>query len=233
MAKRFVRHTDRQCASSGLVVIAILFAALCGSTRADEPYARSRDYDLQHIRTHLWFDVDQRQVRGEVNENVVVLRARISALRFDSVGLDIKSVTLDGKDAKFAVTPTDLEVTLEHPAMPGERHEIMIRYQGRPKKGLYFILPDKNYPQQPKEIWTQGESEDTRYYIPIYDYPNDRTTSEMLLTVPGDWWTVSNGKLVAIKSEMDGTKTWDWKQSETLSTYLISVVAGEFVEKKD
>ncbi len=28
-------------------------------------------------------------------------------------------------------------------------------------------------------------------------------------------------------------KTWDWKQSLPLSTYLISVVAGEFVEKKD
>ncbi len=28
-------------------------------------------------------------------------------------------------------------------------------------------------------------------------------------------------------------KTWDWKQSEPLSTYLITVVAGEFVEKKD
>ena len=111
--------------------------------------------------------------------------------------------------------------------------EVTIRYSGQPTKGLYFVLPDKNYPDQPKEIWSQGESEDTRYYIPIYDYPNDRTTSEMLLTVPADWWTVSNGKLVGIKTEADGTKTWDWKQSETLSTYLISVVAGEFVEQKD
>ena len=114
-----------------------------------------------------------------------------------------------------------------------DNFEVTIRYSGQPTKGLYFVLPDKNYPDQPKEIWSQGESEDTRYYIPIYDYPNDRTTSEMLLTVPANWWTVSNGKLVGIKAETDGTKTWDWKQSETLSTYLISVVAGEFVEQKD
>ena len=87
-------------------------------------------------------------------------------------------------------------VALEHPAALGERHEILIRYQGQPKKGLYFILPDKNYPQQPREIWTQGEAEDTRYYIPLYDYPNDRTTSEMILTVPAAWITVSNGRLV-------------------------------------
>ncbi len=145
----------------------------------------------------------------------------------------IESVTLDGRPAKFSVTPTNLVVTLERPATRGERHVILIHYHGQPKKGLYFVLPDKNYPQQPKEIWTQGEAEDTRYYIPLYDYPNDRTTSEMLVTVPAAWITISNGRLVGVKDETDGTKTWDWKQSETLSTYLISMVAGEFVERDD
>ena len=101
------------------------------------------------------------------------------------------------------------------------------------KKASTSSLPDKNYPNRPKEVWTQGEAEDTRYYIPIYDYPNDRTTSEMILTVPATWLTISNGNLVGVKDEADGTKTWDWKQTEPLSTYLISAVAGEFVEKKD
>ena len=40
----------------------------------------------------------------------------------------------------------------------------------------------------------------------------------MLLTVPGSWITISNGKLIGVKDEPDGTKTWDWKQSERLST---------------
>ena len=38
---------------------------------------------------------------------------------------------------------------------------------------------------------------------------------------------------MGVKDEADGEKTWDWKQSEPLSTYLISAVAGEFVEKKE
>ena len=201
--------------------------------RADEPYARSRDYDLQNIRTHLWFDIEQRQVRGEVTESIAALRDNVSELKFDSVDLTIESVSVDGHAAKFSMTPNKLVVALDRPAARGERHEILIRYHGQPKKGLYFVLPDKNYPQQPREIWTQGEAEDTRYYIPLYDYPNDRTTSEMLVTVPAAWITVSNGRLVGVKDEPDGTKTWDWKQSETLSTYLISMVAGEFVERDD
>ena len=137
-------------------------------------------------------------------------------MQFDSVDLKIESVEVDGKAARFSLDPKKLVVMLDHPANRGDRHEISIRYEGQPKKGLYFILPDRNYPHQPSEIWTQGEAEDTRYYIPLYDYPNDRTTSEMILTVPRTWITVSNGNLVGVKDDADGTKTWDWKQSEPL-----------------
>jgi aminopeptidase N len=201
--------------------------------RADEPYARSRDYDLRNVKTHLWFDTDQRKVRGEVTHSISMFRDDLSQIKFDSVALNIQAVTLDGKDAKFTVTENNLIVDLARPSKRGETHEVFIRYEGQPKKGLYFVLPDKNYPNRPKEVWSQGEAEDTRYYIPIYDYPNDRTTSEMLVTVPANWITISNGDLLGTKTETDGMKTWDWKQSQPLSTYLISVVAGEFVEKKD
>jgi aminopeptidase N len=216
----------------GIVVLALL-AALAPIGRTDEPYAPSRDYALQDIRTHLWFDVDARTVHGEVTESISALRDDVSELKLDSVDLKIESVLIDGKTAKFSMAPKELIVSLDHPAKRGERREIFIRYEGQPKKGLYFILPDSYYPRQPREIWTQGEAEDTRYYIPLYDYPNNRTTSEMLLTVPAAWLTVSNGKLLSVKDDPDGTKTWDWKQSEPLSSYLISAVAGEFVEKDD
>ena len=211
----------------------LLAAIVAQSCRADEPYAPSRNYALENIRTHLWFDLDQRAIHGEVTESISALRDDVSQLSLDSVDLKIESVQVDGKAAKFAVDPKNLVISLDHPANRGDRREISIRYEGQPKKGLYFILPDRNYPQQPSEIWTQGEAEDTRYYIPLYDYPNDRTTSEMILTVPSSWITVSNGRLLGVKDEADGTKTWDWKESEPISTYLISVVAGDFVEKDD
>ena len=35
--------------------------------RADEPYARSRDYDLRNVKTHLWFDTDQRKEIGRAH----------------------------------------------------------------------------------------------------------------------------------------------------------------------
>ena len=91
---------------------------------------------------------------------------------------------------------TNCASTWPNPQNPARNSKSNLRYEGKPTTGLYFILPDKDDPGRAKEIWTQGEAEDTHHYIPIYDYPNDRATSEMILTVPGDWLTVSNGKLL-------------------------------------
>jgi aminopeptidase N len=216
-----------------VIVLVAAFAVTLGkAARADEPFARDSDYDLQNARIELRFDLDQREVMGQVTHTLTMLRDDSRQLEFDCVALAISSIRLDGHDAHFSTDSSKLRVDLPRPSKAGEKHEVMIRYEGHPKKGLHFVLPTKSYPGQPKEVWTQGEAEDTRYYIPIYDYPNDRTTTEMIVTVPGTWVTVSNGKLVSVTDAGEGMRTWTWRQSQPISTYLISLVAGEFEETK-
>jgi aminopeptidase N len=212
-------------------LLAVLLAAT--HTRADEPYARSRDYDLQHSKIALRFDLENKKVIGDVTHSLSVLRDGTTRIWFDSAGLSIESVSVNKAPAKFETTAEKLIVPLPAAANAGEKFEVEIRYQGKPSKGLYFILPDKDYPDRPSQIWTQGESEDTRYYLPTYDYPNDRLTTETILTVPTSWLTVANGKLVNVAEAGKGMKTWTWKESVPSSTYLITVVAGEFEEVKD
>ncbi len=204
-----------------------------GGTRADRPYAPSRDYDLQNVRTFLHFDIDQHKVMGEVTETLSTLRDGVTHLDFDCAELTVSSARVNGKDATFDLHDDKLHVQLAQPAKSGEKFEVELKYEGKPTSGLYFILPTKDDPSRAKEIWTQGEAEDTHHYIPIYDYPNDHTTSEMILTVPGDWLTVSNGKLLSVVDAPNGQKTWTWRQSLPVPTYLISFVAGEYVQKKD
>ena len=211
----------------------LLFLLATGLARADEPYARGRDYDLQHSKIALRFDLEKREVLGDVTHTLTILNDGTAKLAFDSVGLSIQSVTINTKPAKFETTADKLLVNLSSPARAGERLEVEIRYEGKPKKGLYFVLPDKTNPNRPKQIWTQGESEDTRYYLPTYDYPNDRLTTEMIVTVPSNWVTVSNGRLVSVKDAAGGQKVWDWSEALPSSTYLITLVAGEFDEVKD
>src|SRR5271167_630904 len=211
-------------AVSALAMLSALFA-LALFSRADEPYARSRDYDLQHSRIVLRFNIDEKKVFGDVTHSLSILRDGTDKLVFDSVGLTIDSVKLNKSNAKFETTANKLIIPLAKPAHPGEKFEVEIKYQGKPSKGLYFILPDKDYPNRPKQIWTQGESEDTRYYLPTYDYPNDRLTTEMVVTVPAGWITVGNGKLMGVTDAPHGEKTWTWRETLPSSTYLITLVA--------
>jgi aminopeptidase N len=231
LSVRRKRFLIRLAAPSVLALVLSLSCAV--RLRADEPYARTRDYDLRHSRIALRFNVDQKKVIGDVTHSISILRDATSRIALDSVGLTIHGVTVNESPAKFEATPTKLLVSLPTAAHPGEKFEIEIRYEGKPAKGMYFILPDKDYPNRPKQIWTQGESEDTRYYLPTYDYPNDRLTTETILTVPSSWITVSNGKLIGVSDAGNAMKTWTWRESVPSSTYLLTVVAGEFDEVKD
>src|SRR5258708_11380633 len=219
-----------------MVVVAItctVLLAMTGAMRADEPCARSKDYDLQHSKIALKFDLEQKKVIGDVTHTLSILKEGTEKIWFDSVGLTIQSVTVNKAAAKFESKDGRLIVPLASAAKTGQKFDVEIKYEGKPTKGLYFILPDKDYPDRPKQIWTQGESEDTRYYLPTYDYPNDRLTTETILTVPAAWITVANGKLISVTDAAGGMKTWTWKESLPSSTYLITVVAGEFEEVKD
>ena len=215
-----------------LAIAAVVIVAASLRLKADEPYARNRDYDLQHSKIALRFEVEHKKVIGDVTHSVSILRDGTSKLAFDSVALSIESVTVNKAPAKFETTASKLIVPLPAAAHPGEKFDVEIRYEGTPAKGLYFILPDKDYPNRPKQIWSQGESEDTRYYLPTYDYPNDRLTTETILTVPASWTTIANGKLISITKSPNDMKTWTWRESLPSSTYLITVVAGEFDEVK-
>src|ERR1700756_1540525 len=223
----------RRASFAGVILCALWLMSGAGLLRADEPYARSKDYALQHSKIALRFQPEQRKVLGEVTHSLTLLRDGLDTVWFDSVGLQIESVRINKSDAKFSTTDKKLVVTLPKGAKAGGKFDVEIKYQGTPSKGLYFVLPDKDYPNRPVEIWTQGESEDTRYYLPTYDYPNDRLTTETILTVPASWQTISNGKLIGVTDASDGMKTWTWRESLPSSTYLITVVAGEFVEVKD
>src|SRR5712664_2868139 len=235
MIREPLRNDNRHRSRPAFLVFAALLAIFIAAPQlpADEPYARSRDYELQHSKISLRFDLDQKIILGEVTHSLSIFRDGTTKIAFDSVGLAIQSVTVNKAPAKFETTADKLIVPLPAAAKAGDRFDVSIRYEGKPAKGIYFILPDKDYPDRPKQIWTQGESEDTRYYLPTYDYPNDRLTTETILTVPASWITVSNGKLMNVSEAGKGLKTWYWKESVPSSTYLITVVAGEFDDVRD
>jgi aminopeptidase N len=113
---------------------------------------------------------------------------------------------------KFEAGGGKLKVTLDKAHGPDDTLELAVDYTGQPKKGMSFVVSDPAYPERPFAIWTQGESEDTHYWLPCYDHPNDRVTSEMIITVEDPLFVVSNGALIETKKNDGGTTTYHLSQ---------------------
>ncbi len=199
------------------------------------------------IRWDITVDPAQESISG-VATNTVKTLLKNAQLYFDAARLSIGSVKVNGETVSYKVLGDVLEVlphlvtkvdaktkktstTVKNRAA-GETLKVEIRYSTRPDAGVYFVAEANAYPAQTAVVFTQGEMEDTRYWLPTYDSPNDKATSEGIIRVPSNWSVLSNGALVAKKQE--GTQAiWHWKISKPHATYLISFVGGEYALLKD
>src|SRR5437868_1147553 len=111
--------------------LALTLAAACslqiGVLRADEPFAPSREYNLQNARIELRFDFDQRSIQGQVTHTVTAVHEGVQRFDFDSVALTILSVRVNGRDARFSTDSTKLHVDLDRPSKMAEKYEVTIR----------------------------------------------------------------------------------------------------------
>ena len=133
-----------------------------------------------------------------------------------------------GGPCTFTAKDDKLSITLDKPYGPGDTLDLAIEYAGSPDRGLHFVLPDPAYPEKPLSIWTQGEAEDTHHWLPCYDYPNDRATTEMIVTVEKPLFVLSNGVLVETKQNAGNTTTYHWKMDVPHVSYLISLAVADF-----
>ncbi|HLK13389.1 MAG TPA: M1 family metallopeptidase [Fimbriimonadaceae bacterium] len=190
------------------------------------PKRPPRDYDLLNVEWHVTLDFDHAGLSGDVTNTVRPLQAGLTKVRFDFGPADISGVTVDGKPATYNRDGEGLFVDLGGPASV-KAYSVEVKYTMHPTAGAYFIPASRGYPAHTPVAYTQGEMEDNRYWIPTYDFPDNKATADGYVTVPAGYKVLSNGRLVDDKKE-GGTETWHWKQDLPMSTYLISFVAGPY-----
>ena len=196
-------------------------------------WPRDREFDLKHLRLEITLDPESKSLSGTASHTFAAINDGLKSVELDAVELRIGGVT-SARGAALDHTYEDgkLRVALAAALNSGEESTINIAYSCTPRRGLYFNVPDDGYPERPRQVWTQGEDEDSRFWFPCYDSPNQRFTSEVIVTVPREWNAVSNGRLAGV-AEDGSTKTYHWSQELEHPTYLMSLVAGEYTEIRD
>jgi len=114
MIREPLRSIKRNRIRPAFLALVALLASLVAAPQlfSDEPYARSRDYDLQHSKISLRFDLDNKKVLGEVTHSLAILRDGTAKIVFDSAGLTIHRVTVNKDAAKFETTAEKLIIPL-------------------------------------------------------------------------------------------------------------------------
>ena len=202
-------------------------------TRAQ--YAPDRDFRTEHIKLEFSFDMQKKTLFGR-SVSTLKLLVETGQLAFNAVGMKIASVKgRDGKPYRFDYDNEKLTVHLGKKSSAGETFDVIIDYKIiDPKLGTYFIQPDKAYPKKPVQIWTHSEAEEARYWYPCHDAPHEKCTTEMLITVPQDFFALSNGALVnVLEDKKRGENTYHWKMKHPHSSYLAMFAVGKFAEIKD
>ncbi len=196
-------------------------------------YNPDRPGQVEHIFLDLALDIPNQSFSGTCTITLAPVRNGLKQLTLDAVNLNIASVQIEEKRQPFDYDGEQLDIHLIEPTEAGKEIKIAIAYSvEKPQRGLYFITPDKHYPNKPTQVWTQGEDEDSRFWFPCFDYPGQLATSEISLKVPKPLIVISNGELIATQEDQD-YKVYHWSQQQVHPTYLMTIAVGDFVEIRD
>jgi aminopeptidase N len=184
-------------------------------------------YAFENTIVRLRFDEARGIVYGDETAVVRPKRSGLQTLPFDSLGIRYERITVNGQPAAYSIDDRNqrLLVRLAAPVAAWTRLAVAFAYRATPQSGIYFIRPDAAYPNVTPEIWSQGETTDNRRWFPTWDQPNQKTPSELILTVPRGWTAVANGSLKS-HTHAQSSDTWDWNSPHPKSTYLIAFAAG-------
>lgn len=210
----------------------MLFGTIVAASAFLAPDVRPpHQYDLLDVMLDVTLDFKAEAVSGVVAHKLVT-QTKDAVLAFDKGPMNILSVHVTGK-GKFKTDATAKNVFVHCTGVPaGTPLTVSIKYSAAPEAGIYFVPAERAYPSKGSLAYTQGEMEDNRYWFPTYDFPNDKATAELIARVPKGMSVLSNGKLLGSKT-VGQQSVWHWKQDQPMSTYLISLVAGEYVSIPD
>ena len=205
-----------------------------------DPAGRVHEHNVDYLKMvlNVKFNTSEGKVIGNVRYDFKPIQYVLDTLFLNAPGIDIKKVMLDGKDVAFTEDSAGLTVKFLQPMDWNKKYSLDITFESTPRKGLYFIgwnVNAKNTDKDPyftrKQIWTQGEGTDNRYWFPCYDDVDDKMITETIITFDSAYTVVSNGNLKEKKKNTDGTFTWHYAMDKPMATYLVMIGIDKYAYK--
>lgn len=194
----------------------------------DNASAREHLVDMQHMLLDVNFKPNEGTVQGVVNYQFTALRKTVDSLFLDAPDITISQILLDGQEVKHRTNKDGLIVDFKPPLAWDSQHSLQITYSATPRKGIYFIGWNDTTNTSRKQIWTQGQGIDNRYWIPSFDDMSDKLITELKVTFDSGYKVLGNGELKKEKPNKDGTTTWHYAMTKPHPPYLVMLTIGDY-----
>ncbi len=199
-----------------------------GSTPGDRTGLDVLSYTLD-----IFFDFDAQEISGTCG-----FEAEVRTSKLDTVHLDlfdnmvVDGVILGGAGADFVHAADRLDIPLPSPAGFGETITGEVTYHGSPEFSGFGGFTWSSHQGVPL-VSTVSWPWNSPGWWPCHERLTDKALAEIYFTVPDTLTAVSNGRLVGVTGNDNGTATYHWSVSYPIVTYLIMAAATNYVEIHD
>lgn len=184
-----------------------------------EQMAHFRKKQISEVTYGLSFEIPQ-QKQQEINSNLT-LNLTISDLS-EPLYLDFKEKSQNIKS---------IQVNAKNVAVVHEKGHIVIAakdlIQGKNTISISFVAGNLSLNRNDDFLYTLLVPDRASTLFPCFDQPDIKATYKLSLTVPKDWIVLA-GADVKEKVEKGDFTAYSFGESDKMSTYLFSFVAGKF-----
>jgi aminopeptidase N len=183
-------------------------------------------YDVRHYGLQLAYDPTT-----DVLDGTARIRARatqgLSRFDLDFVGMNVRSIKVNGRPATWSRTAHELVVTPARGITNRSLFTVRVTYDGVPQQIDSPTLGQYGFFHTDDGAIVAGEPEAAAFWFPVNDHPRDKASYTFAVTAPAGLDVLANGTLRSSRTRADRT-TWMWDARQPMASYLAFIAIGRF-----
>lgn len=214
----------------GVAAISLLTA--CGSPVPDaallqpgvsRELAQFRKEHFKEVRYNLFFSIPESReeaVTGKADITLVIRGRQPVIIDFRGESEQVASVLLNGRKVLYTVKDEHIVIDTREVA------------NGENRVTIEFMANDQSLNRRDEFLYTLLVPDRARTLFPCFDQPDMKSLFTLSLEVPFSWQAVANGAIEQVDStSVTGRRRVYFRETEPLSTYLFSFVAGKLTRE--
>ena len=197
---------------------------------ADFDYPGDSKYDVKYYKLDINVNHVAHTISGNITCNAEIVEPGVTEIYYDLANsLVVDSVIVNGNSISFTRGTNTLIISLNNTLNQGDEFSTLVYYHGTPGSTGFGSFTFGTTPAGQPSIYTLSEPYGSKDWWPCKDTPADKADStDFWITASTSLIPASNGKLMGIVDNGNGTHTYKWKSSYPIAQYLLSMAISNY-----